>query len=444
MFRKVVLACGAATPVVLLAFSTGPPIKRTGAPVDGGQTCAGCHTTFAPANSDPSGSVTIDAAGYTPGLPQVIHVTVKHPSAKRWGFQLTARLASDPSKQAGTFAPNDLVRVRCDTTPAHDAPCGGALEFPEHNNAPFTSAGAGFTFDVTWTPPATDVGEVVLYAAGNAANGDGTNQGDRIYTTSNTISSSSCNNGTMPSIVSVVDAASFRSTIAPNGLLTIFGSGFASSGVKRGVGTADIANGAFPKSLACVAVEIDGKRAPLVYVQADQVNVQAPATSGLGTVSVKVIANPDLPNALSSASASAQVSATAPALFTLDGKNAAAIDALGNLIADASVAAGAHPAKPGDIVTLFATGLGPTNPPAQAGDVVTSAARTITTVKVTIGGATLQDSEVPYVGLTPSTISGLYQLNVRLPQALPDGSVPVVVQAGGLSSQDGVFIPVKR
>ena len=46
---------------------------------------------------------------------------------------------------------------------------------------PKTGAGSG-TFTFNWTPPSAANGPIVLYAAGNAANGDGSNAGDHIYT----------------------------------------------------------------------------------------------------------------------------------------------------------------------------------------------------------------------------------------------------------------------
>ena len=90
------IALALAAPITLLAFSTGPPVRRTGAPIDGGLNCSVCHFTFAPANSDSRGSVAIAAASYSPGVMQTITVTVMHPEAIRWGFQITARAISDP------------------------------------------------------------------------------------------------------------------------------------------------------------------------------------------------------------------------------------------------------------------------------------------------------------------------------------------------------------
>ena len=69
------------------------------------------------------------------------------------------------------------------------APCDAAqLQFAEHLSAPRGNAGDGITFTVDWTPPATDLGDVIFYAAGNAADGGGTSANDRIYTTSRRIS----------------------------------------------------------------------------------------------------------------------------------------------------------------------------------------------------------------------------------------------------------------
>src|SRR5262249_8212686 len=91
-------------PASLVAFSTGPVVKRTGAAVDGGLNCTACHRTFAPANSDAVGRIVIDALSYVPGVTQTLKINVTRAEASRWGFQLTARLASDETKPAGSFA----------------------------------------------------------------------------------------------------------------------------------------------------------------------------------------------------------------------------------------------------------------------------------------------------------------------------------------------------
>src|SRR5262245_31135788 len=116
-------------PVLIRAHAAGPDPGKAGVP--GESTCneAGCHVGT-PLNGG-SGSVSIDAGGssYVPGVKQRIKVTVIDPTQRRWGFQLTARLASDPTKQAGVFtnidnttqqicSGADLLEVRCTGNPA--------------------------------------------------------------------------------------------------------------------------------------------------------------------------------------------------------------------------------------------------------------------------------------------------------------------------------------
>lgn len=434
-----------ASPIALIAFSTGPPAKRTGNPIDGGLTCTACHADQGAANSDPRGSVAISAATYTPGVKQTIKVTVAHPTASRWGFQITARLISDPSKQAGAFTVNDTVRVRCDTVPAQDAPCNGANEFPEHNNAPITAAGAGYTFTVDWTPPATDVGDVVFYAAGNAANNDKNLTGDHIYTARKVISPQ-CGLSAKPTISAISNAASFQNSLAGNTLVTIFGTNLARA--PRLAGSDDIvANGnSFPKQLACLAVEVDGVRAPLTYAQGNQVNLQIPSTSKLGQVMVKVIANPDATTPLSSDLSPITLTAAGPAFFTFsDGKSIAAQFAgTANILANPSLVSGARAAKAGDIVTLYGTGFGPTTPAVAAGDLDSGQANLVGPASVTVGGTALAASDILYIGLSPGSISGLFQVNIRIPATAPNGNVPVSIQVGGVKTQDGATIAVQN
>lgn len=448
MRKKIFYSLLGALPVGLLAYSTGPPPKRTGASADGGGNCTACHRTYAPANSDTRGSVRIDAANYVPGTKQTIKVTVQHPEAARWGFEITARLASDETKTAGQFSSNSVVRVICDDGMARGAlaPCQpGQLEFAEHLDAPRTSAGAGFTFSVDWTPPATDVGDIVFYAAGNAANGDGTPNGDRIYTTDRRISAP-CNLTQKPVVKNVLNGASFQAPWNGAALVSIFGSNFAPAGGKRLVDGSDLVNQQFPENLACIAVTFNAKSAPLVYVQSDQINLQAPSLAAVGPVDVVVIANPGTSNELRSDTMTINTqNSFAPAFFTFNGTSVAATSADGSTpIAQPSVASNGKPAHPGDIVVLYGTGFGPTDPDAAPGSIPTAAAPVTAAVSLTVGGVTVPSGDIQYVGRTPQSISGLYQVNVKLPDSLSDGDVPVSLTIGGVQSQDGATIPVKR
>jgi hypothetical protein len=173
-----ILAC--TVPIAALGHSYGPKPRVTGAPGDDPQACTLCHTTNA-LNSG-TGSVKIllqSGAVYIPGVKQRVSVQVSDPNQQRWGFELTARLDSDPTKsQAGDLTPVDnWTQVICEDYGPR--PCASGPSFITH-----TSAGTrnvtknGATFQVDWTPPATNAGPVTLYVAGNAANGNGSPTGD--------------------------------------------------------------------------------------------------------------------------------------------------------------------------------------------------------------------------------------------------------------------------
>src|SRR5437764_9498045 len=79
-----------------LAHIEGPDPRVTGAPGDEPRACTACHFG-SDLNSGP-GSVAIilpNGNTYTPGVKQHIQVSVSEASQRRWGFQITARQASD-------------------------------------------------------------------------------------------------------------------------------------------------------------------------------------------------------------------------------------------------------------------------------------------------------------------------------------------------------------
>lgn len=438
-------------PIAVFGFSRGPQIPRAGVPGDaGGQNCSSCHSTYGPANADPAGSVRIEAATYKPGVPQIIKVTVFHPEAQRWGFQLTARLKGDDQKMVGTFTVDSNIQVKCSPGPTGSAPpCNGALEFAEHRvDITRTGANGSKTFEIEWNPPASEVGDVVFYAAGNAANGDGNLTGDRIYTTTLTVAAGgACTLTKKPALRGVGDAAAGKPGLAMNSLLSIYGNDFQVAGSSRLAGPADFVGGAFPKQLGCIAVEVAGQRVPVTYVQSDQINAQVPTLTQTGTVNVLVIANPGQVNELRSDVGTISLQNYAPQLFTFNGTSVAALIAgTATPVANPSVVASGRPAKPGEIISLFGTGFGPTNPVYQAGEIasVTVLAPIRDPITIAVGGTTLAASDVLFAGAAPGLISGLYQINIRIPAATADGDIPVSVQIGGITSATGTTIPVKR
>jgi uncharacterized repeat protein (TIGR01451 family) len=162
------------TPVA--AFSAGPPAGYTGAPGEEPEACAECHVP----PSAGSGQISITAPPtYTPG--QTYPITVTHtnndPTRLRWGFQLTVLDSSD--EKAGDLQTLDgLTQILNNQGP------GSSRQYIEHTSAgTFAGQQNGATWTFNWTAPATDIGTVVFYAAGNHANNDGNTSGDFIYKT---------------------------------------------------------------------------------------------------------------------------------------------------------------------------------------------------------------------------------------------------------------------
>lgn len=173
----------AVIPVLIYAYAQGPYPGYSGVPGENGD-CTACHS--ATLNSG-GGSVTVafpNETSYVPGVKQHLKVTVQDAAQHRRGFQLTARQQSNSGVQAGSFTAGSdgFTQVICAT---NDFSCSSSsdLQYFEHT-ASGTRRGTpkSATFEFDWTPPAGSAGNVVVYVAANAANGDGSTFGDHIYT----------------------------------------------------------------------------------------------------------------------------------------------------------------------------------------------------------------------------------------------------------------------
>ena len=198
-----------------------------------------------------------------------------------------------------------------------------------------------------------------------------------------------------------------------------------------------------PKELACVAVEIDGRPAPIFYLASGQINAQAPTTTSVGNVPVRVVLNPGRTNEIRGSGSTVQIGTFSPAFFTFNGSSIAALNASADnqILANPSVVPGGVLAKPGDIVVLYGTGFGFTDPVYQAGEFATVPIKEPLTV--TIDGTALAAADVIYAGLSLAA-PGFFQFNVKVPATTADGDTPVSIRIGGVSTQAGATIPVKR
>src|SRR5262245_42298923 len=124
------------TGVGAFGHSYGPKPRVTAAPGDDARACTACHAGSA-VNSG-SGSVKIllqSGAVYIPGVKQRVVVQIADPTQSRWGFELTARLNSDPANnQAGDFTSVDgMTQVICEDYGSR--PCASGPSFITHTSA---------------------------------------------------------------------------------------------------------------------------------------------------------------------------------------------------------------------------------------------------------------------------------------------------------------------
>ena len=430
-------------PVLVWAYSTGPDPGKSGVP--GESTCAegGCHVGTG-LNAGP-GSVSVAFPGgqtYAAGVKQHLVVTVADSNQRRWGFQLTARQASDAKAQAGTFTPTDgNTQVVCATPDLsrQGPPCNSAfsLLYIEHTEAGARTQAQSATFEFDWTPPSTDVGPVVIYVAGNAANGNQQNTGDRIYTNKYTLSPGA-GGGAKPTISQVINGASFLPGIAPASWVTIKGSNLANIADPGRIWRADeIVNGKLPTSLDGVSVAINGKPAYVYYISQGQINVQSPSDTNQGPVNV-VVTN----NGQASDPATAQLGTFSPGFFQYTGSKYAIATRNGDnaLIADPGAIQGTVGAKPGDVLILWATGFGPTNPDTPAGQVVAGAPAATTNPTILVGGSQVK---LIYSVLSPGS-AGLFQIAIELPATIGPGDQSLVASIGGVQSASGVNLFIAK
>ena len=225
-----------------------------------------------------------------------------------------------------------------------------------------------------------------------------------------------------PAVNAVIsaDLDKAATSLAPNGLVSIFGSSFS----KVAFDLNGWSGTQLPFYLNGLGVTIGGRPAPLLYVSPSQINAQVPADVPPGS-QLLVVGNAGGPIA----SYTVNITEAAPAIFF---SPVAAI--LKNV--DFSLVSTANPAKAGDVVLVYCTGMGQTTPalftgmaPAPGVLARTSAAA------ATIGG---KAATVVYSIASPG-FAGLYQVAVSVPAGVT-GSVPLVLQQGSATSNTVTLI----
>ena len=444
--------------IVIYAYEYGPDPGYSGAPGDNptGCTASACHVGTP--NSGP-GSVKIVASGgtiYVPGQTQQIQVTVTDSSERKYGFELTARVDSNPKVMgAGTFTSTDgnTQVITCQSAAAMQippfagsCPSGNTLQWIEHTlSGELRSAAPSTTYSFNWTPPATDVGPVTLYAAGNAGSGALIVSLTHTYLTS--LQLSPAGGGSSPVITGVQNAGAFGAlqSIAAGSWIEIYGSNLSPD--TRGWAGSDFTGENAPTSLDGVKVMIDGRAAFVDYVNPQQVNVQVPDNVSIGPVPLIVSDAMGTSSPFTVTNGSYAAGLLAPPSFSIGGKQyvvAQFEDGTYVLPPGAIAGISSRQAKPGETIIIYGVGFGiaknSSNQEILPGTIATQASQLATSLQLSFGGTA---ATLAYAGLAPNYV-GLYQFNVVVPAVPNNDAVPLNFSLGGNSGAQTLYTAVHQ
>lgn len=237
-----------------------------------------------------------------------------------------------------------------------------------------------------------------------------------------------------PVVSLVANAEGEQTTIAPNTWVEIKGSRLAPPGDSRIWRGSDFAGNKMPTQLDGVSVTVNGQSSYVYYISPTQINILTPPDALPADASIAVSNN---------GTASAQFTALAqplsPSFFVFsDGLHVAAIHPDGTLVGPASFSVPGYtfsPAKPGETISIYANGWGPTSIPVTAGSITQGG--TLSPVPgIAVAG---RNASVQFAGLVSP---GLFQFNVVVPDSIPQGDQTIKATYGGASTQPGTILTV--
>ena len=201
-------------------------------------------------------------------------------------------------------------------------------------------------------------------------------------------------------IHSVLSKGDYTSLIAPGSLVAISGQNLASA-------NATSPGDPLPAALGGVSLKAAGQPVPLLSVSPTLIEAQIPyRLSGQVTLEVST------PSGF--ASTAIQVSPAAPSLL--------------EIVTQHGVFCGANPARPGDSLSLYLTGLGEVQGGVESANAEPLVSHPLVLpAEVWLGSIGLEPS---FAGLAPGH-AGVYRVDVAIPANLPDGIYSLRVAAGG-------------
>jgi uncharacterized protein (TIGR03437 family) len=213
----------------------------------------------------------------------------------------------------------------------------------------------------------------------------------------------------------VVNGAGFGpNPVAPGSIASVFGASLAT-------GTQSATSLPLPNALSGTRAYFDLVSAPFYFVSSGQINLQVPFELNVQQTHFTITLNgsASIPVIL-------KLSPYAPGIFT--GGDGSPI--IINYRTGALISA-AQPVRTGDVLIIYATGVGPiANPPASGNPTPLGKLYQLSVPLTVAFGSTAAIAD--FAGLAPGFV-GLYQVNVTVP-VLPSGQTTLQLKAGGASS----------
>ncbi len=202
-----------------------------------------------------------------------------------------------------------------------------------------------------------------------------------------------------PTINKVVDAAAFSANLAPGILANV-------TGVNFGTSTA-------------ISVTVGGKACAVLSASPTALQIQIAVDAPLGPTTIQVGA---------SAPFKISLAQYAPELYSADGTGHGDVQAYH---ANFSLVTPSSPATAGEVILVYAIGMGPTDPVVPTGAVAppSPTASLTTAPSLTVAN---QSALVLFAGLAPGKI-GVSQINFLVPGDVTTGDQPISVVIGGVS-----------
>jgi uncharacterized protein (TIGR03437 family) len=188
-----------------------------------------------------------------------------------------------------------------------------------------------------------------------------------------------------------------------------------------------------PNKLVSTSVLIAGRLMPLYFVSQNQVNALLPFDLNVNTTQqILILQGPtysqpvqvDLAPAQPAVFMDTSVAPNQGIIIVVRGQGASQTQFEANP---------ATPARAGDVIVIYCSGLGTVDPAIAAGDPagLSKLSSTTNPVQVTIGD---RNAPVFFAGLAPGFV-GLYQINATVPDGVPTGNaIPVTLSVAGQTS----------